>query len=48
VGFFFAWRKVMLHCFLRRLFGLHDATEIEYTIDGKEIKVCRYCLKEVK
>ena len=28
------------------LFGLHGATEIEYT-DDKETKVCRDCLKEV-
>ena len=30
------------------LFGLHGATEIDYTIDDGEIKVCRDCLKEVK
>lgn len=30
------------------LFGLHGATEIDYTIDGEEIKVCRDCFKEVK
>ena len=29
------------------LFGLHGATEIDYTIDDEEIKVCRDCLKEV-
>ena len=34
--------------FLMCLFGFHGATEIEYTIDGKEIKLCRNCLKEVK
>ena len=27
------------------LFGLHGATEIDYTADD-EIKVCRDCLKE--
>lgn len=30
------------------LFGLHGATEIDYTIDDEEIKVCRDCLKELK
>ena len=30
------------------LFGLHGATEIDYTIDDEEIKVCRDCMKEVK
>ena len=30
------------------LFGLHGATEIDYTVDNEEIKVCRDCLKEVK
>ena len=30
------------------LFGLHGATEIDYTVDDEEIKVCRNCLKEVK
>lgn len=34
--------------FLLCLFGLHGATEIDYTIDDEEIKVCRDCLKEVK
>ena len=29
------------------LFGLHGATEIDYTVD-KETKVCRDCLKEIK
>lgn len=32
--------------FLLCLFGLHGATEIDYTIDDEEIKACRYCLKE--
>ena len=32
--------------FLLCLFGLHGATEIDYTIDDEEIKVCRDCLKE--
>jgi len=35
----------MLH-FLMCLFGLHGATEIDYTMEGEEIKVCRNCLKE--
>ena len=30
------------------LFGLHGATEIDYTVDGDEIKVCRECMKEVE
>ena len=30
------------------LFGLHGATEIDYTVDDEEIKVCRDCLKEVE
>ena len=30
------------------LFGLHGATEIDYTIDDEEIKACRNCLKEVE
>lgn len=34
--------------FLMCLFCFHGATEIEYTDDDKEIKVCRNCLKEVK
>ena len=34
--------------FLLCLFGLHGATEIDYTVDDEEIKVCRDCLKEVE
>ena len=34
--------------FLMCLFGLHGATEIDYTVDDEEIKVCRDCLKEVE
>ena len=34
--------------FLKCLLGLHGATEIDYTIDDEEIRVCRDCLKEVK
>ena len=34
--------------FLMCLFSFHGATEIEYTADDEEIKVCRDCLKEVK
>ena len=47
VGFFFAWRNNMLQ-FLMCLFSFHGATEIEYTIDDEEIKVCRDCMKEVE
>ena len=32
--------------FLMCLFGFYGATEIAYTIDDEEIKVCRDCLKE--
>ena len=32
--------------FLKCLFGLHGATEVEYSADNKEIEVCRDCLKE--
>ena len=34
--------------FLLCLFGLHGASEIDYTVDDEEIKVCRDCLKEAK
>ena len=34
--------------FLLCLFGLHGATEIDYTIDDEEITVCRSCLKAIK
>lgn len=34
--------------FILCLFGLHGATEIDYTDDDDEIKVCRDCLKEVE
>ena len=40
VGFFFAWRNNMLQL-LFCLFGLHGATEVDYTADDEEIKVCR-------
>jgi len=30
------------------LFGLHGATEIDYTVDDEEAEVYRDCLKEVK
>jgi len=33
--------------FLKCLFGFHGAIEIDYTIDGEEIKVCRDCLGEI-
>lgn len=33
---------------LKCLFGFHGATEIDYTFDGDEVKVCRDCLEEVK
>ena len=34
--------------FLMCLFGFHGATEIDYTIDDEEIKVCRDCGKVKK
>ena len=37
----------MLQFFLY-LFGLYGVTEIDYTVDDEEIKVCRDCLKEVE
>ena len=46
-GLFFIRRKEMLQI-LMCLFGPHGATEIDYTIDDEEIKVCWDCLKEVK
>lgn len=30
------------------LFGLHGASEVEYTIDGDQVIICRECLKEKK
>ena len=30
------------------LFGLHGATEVDYTDDGEKVKIGRDCLKEVK
>ncbi|OOV81418.1 hypothetical protein B1201_10100 [Acinetobacter sp. ANC 5600] len=44
---FFCLEKSMLQ-FLKCLFGFHGAVEIDHTIDGDEIKVCRSCLKELK
>ena len=45
MGFFL--EKIMLR-FLMYLFGLHGATEIDYTIDSEEIKECHDRLKEVE
>lgn len=33
--------------FLKCLFGINGVTEIDYTVDDEEVKVCRDCLKEV-
>ena len=41
-------KEIHMLQFILCLFGLHGATEIDYTIDDEEIKVCRDCLKEVK
>lgn len=40
--------KIKMLRLLMCLFGLHGATEIDYTVDDEEIKVCRDCLEEVK
>ena len=46
------WRAKIQEIHMLRLlmclFGLHGATEIDYTVDDEEIKVCRNCLEEVK
>ena len=34
--------------FIKCMLGIHGAVEIEYTVEGNEIKVCRNCLKEIK
>lgn len=34
--------------FLMCLFGLHGATEVDYTVYDEEFKVCRNFLKEIK
>ena len=34
--------------FLMCLFGFHGSTEVDYTIDDEEIKVCRDCGKVKK
>jgi len=39
--------KYMLQ-FLMCLFGLHGVTEFDYTVENKEIKMCRDCLRQVK
>ena len=41
-------KEIRMLRFLLCLFGLHGATEIDYTVDDEEIKVCRDCLEEVK
>lgn len=43
---FFCQEKHMLR-FLKCLLGFHGVTEIDYTVDDEEIKVCRDSLKEV-
>ena len=60
MGFLYQWlwvrvlhgvpnsKEIYMLRFLLCLFGLHGATEIDYTIDDEEIKVCRDCMKEVK
>lgn len=47
-GVSFLYGESTMFRFLKCLFGLHGATEVDYTIDNEEIKVCRDCLKEVK
>ena len=34
--------------FLMCLFGLHGASEVEHTIDGDQVIICRECFKEKK
>ena len=46
-GLFIVRRKVMLRL-LMCLFGLHGATEIDYSCDDDEIKECRDCLKNIE
>ena len=41
-------KEYIMFRFLLCLFGLHGATEIDYTIDDEEIIVCRSCLKVIK
>ena len=47
-----AWRakiqEIHMLQLLMCLFGFHGATEIDYTIDDEEIKVCRDCGKVKK
>lgn len=40
-------KEIHMLQFILCLFGLHGATEIDYTVDNEEIKVCRDCMKEV-
>ena len=59
MGFLYQWlwvrilhgvpdsKEIQMLQFLLCLFGLHGATEIDYTVDDEEIKVCRDCMKEV-
>ena len=59
MGFLYQWlwvrvlhgvpnsKEIHMLRFLLCLFGLHGATEIDYTVDDEEIKVCRDCLKEI-
>ena len=46
LGLFLGAIVMLILRFLKCLFGLHGATEIDYTADDEEIKVCRDCLKE--
>ena len=60
MGFLYQWlwvrilhgvpdsKEIHMLRFLLCLFGLHGATEIDYTVDDEEIKVSRDCLEEVK
>ena len=59
MGFLYQWlwvrilhgvpnsKEIHMLQFIFCLFGFHGATEIDYTVDDEEIKVCRDCLKEV-
>ena len=43
---FYTQEKNMMQ-FIFCLFGLHGATEIDYTVDDFEVKKCRECLKDL-
>ena len=48
LGFLFVREIYTIVRFLLCLLGFHGASEIAYTIDDEEIKVCRNCAKDVE